>query len=272
MQYTLLTLNGSQNCDTLLKEIQKTLDKYNCSLQAVDVALNKFELSLNDIIEQSKRAHAVALPVSHNFLTPPQRKIQESICKENNLYAQASRYISKSETFDFYIVSDSNGGLLNGENNFRTNPSFGREAYCNESYSELEIERVARSAYEIAERTHKHIDLVDLDHSLATSQLWHKILSDVNEDYPTVSVSTRSFENAIDTIINNPDALEILIAPRIVAKALTATAAACADAQSYSCYFGDTTLALYVFQSPATDKTLFALTSDMLEHSLGGFN
>lgn len=272
MQYTLLALNGAKNCDALSKEITDVLNSHNCSLQVDDVYLNKFELNLSGIVEHSKRAHAVAFPITLSHLTPPQRKIKDNICKENNLYARASRYIANNDEFDFYIVSDGNGGMLEGGSGFRTNSAFGREAYCEESYSELEIERVARAAYEIAERTHKRIDLVDLDPRLATSQLWYKILTDINEDYPSVLVGTRSFENAIDTLVNSPNELEILIAPRIVAKALNATAAARRDSDFYSCYSGDTTLALYVFQSPAKDKALSALASDMVEHSLGGFN
>lgn len=272
MQYTLLALNGTQNCDTLSKEIADVLNKHNCSLMIDDICLNKFELTLAGIMEHSKRAHAVAFPTSLSHLTSPQRKIKDCICKENNLYARASRYISNNDEFDFYIVSDSNGGMLEGESGYRTNSTFGREAYCEESYSELEIERLARAAFEIAERTHQHIDLVVLDPRLATSQLWYKILTDINQDYPSFSVGTRSFENAIDTLVNTPGELEILIAPRTVAKALNAIAKACKDADFYSCYSGDTTLALYVFQSPTKYKTLSALASNMVEHSLGGFN
>ena len=107
------------------------------------------------------------------------------------------------------LVSNQLGGIY-GEGDrhgFDRNSKFGRAAYDAEYFCELEIERTARVAYEFAEREDSGVLLLDGGSDLLTSIMWRKIVSDVNEDYPSVPVKmceTREFlsgERATDDVI-----------------------------------------------------------------------
>ena len=80
---------------------------------------------------------------------------------------------------DLVIVRELTGGIYFGERGYRTG-SMGREAFDTESYAELEIERVARIAYELAEKRSRRLCLVDKANVLTTSKLlFGDILSDL---------------------------------------------------------------------------------------------
>lgn len=184
-----------------------------------------------EIIKKAKSAHAVLL----DGCTPALR----GICKELALYASV-RIIG-----DVMLVNDAFGGIYDGEKGFRSNPTFGREAYDEERYSELEIERVARIAYELSPA--RHITLIDKADELATSKLWRKIVTDINEDYPFVNVDMASIESALSAILqaqsHTPDTL---LTSHLFGDIIYSALSAKADKAKFSALLGDTTLGMYV--------------------------
>ena len=82
---------------------------------------------------------------------------------------------------DLVTVRELTGGIYFGERGYRTG-AFGREAYDTECYGELEIERVARIAFEIAEKRRKKLCLVDKANVLTSSKLWRKVMGECTED------------------------------------------------------------------------------------------
>ena len=96
---------------------------------------------------------------------------------------------------DLVIVRELTGGIYFGERGYRGG-KFGREAFDTECYSEIEIERVARIAYELAEKRGHRLCLVDKANVLTSSALWRKVVTDINEDYPTVAVDCMYVDNA----------------------------------------------------------------------------
>lgn len=267
MKYSILALGCEEDCNALISRLDDTLKTYGNELE---VQYTK-QTSLQDIITQSRCAHAILMPVNDILLPPVQRKIAKEICNVNNLFATRTHYINNDKNIDFCIVEDSIGGMFAGENGYRNNPTFGREAYCVHSYSELEIERVARCAYELAEKSHKKITLADLDPHLATSQLWYKILTDINEDYPSISAGCSQMRFIIDDIAKAPSDLEIVLCDSILGKTLNAVANATLDVDAYACSLGDTPLALYTYPKNITQTALDSLAKEILSTSLGGF-
>ena len=98
------------------------------------------------------------------------------------------------------VVCDAFGGLLGGSQGYFSDGKFGRGAYCEEKYCELEIERTAHKAYEWAERGGSTLALIDMASRLETSRLWRKIVSDINEDYPSVRLRFEDIRDAIKTV------------------------------------------------------------------------
>ncbi len=148
---------------------------------------------------------------------------------------------------DLVTVRELTGGIYFGERGYRQNPTFGREAFDTEAYSELEIERVARVAYELAEKRSRRLCLVDKANVLCSSRLWRKIVADLNEDYPTVSVSTMYVDNAAMQLALNPSSFDVILTSNMFGDILTDLTAALVGSIGVmpSASLGDTTLGMY---------------------------
>ncbi len=182
-------------------------------------------------------------------------------------YKQKNNLYSAITIFDeMTLVNDAFGGICFGERGFRNNDKFGREAYDVEAYAELEIERTARTAYELADAKSTNICLVDKADSLASGKLWRKIVTDLNEDYPFVSVKTVLFDNAVKLFSNGELPAPIILTNNFFGGIIENLC----NAPLAKAYTGNTTLALFELQdnpSPQqisiTIKTLFELCFGM---------
>lgn len=148
---------------------------------------------------------------------------------------------------DLITVRELTGGIYFGERGYRNNPKFGREAFDTESYSELEIERVARVAYELAEKRSRKLCLVDKANVLTSSKLWRKIVTDVNEDYPSVSVSAMYVDNAAMQLVINPSQFDVILTSNMFGDILSDLTGAIVGSIGVmpSASLGDTTLGMY---------------------------
>lgn len=144
-------------------------------------------------------------------------------------------------------VRELTGGIYFGERGFRNNPSFGREAFDTEAYSELEIERVARVAYELAEGRERRLCLVDKANVLCSSRLWRKIVTDINEDYPSVIVETMYVDNAAMQLALNPSRFDVILTSNMFGDILTDLTAALVGSIGVmpSASLGQTNVGLY---------------------------
>ena len=141
------------------------------------------------VIEKAKASDAVLIFGDINKL------LIRELCKELSLHTRVCRI------GDSTVVTDELSGIYSGEQGFRSNPKFGREAYDTECYSELEIERTARIAYEL--QNIRSFILADKADELATSKLWRKIVTDINEDYPYINVELQYVENTVAELAEN---------------------------------------------------------------------
>ena len=109
---------------------------------------------------------------------------------------------------DLVTVRELTGGIYFGEHGYRTGAA-GREAFDTECYAELEIERVARIAYELAEKRSRKVCLVDKANVLTSSRLWRKVVSDINEDYPSVQLDMMYVDNAAMQLALDPSQFDV---------------------------------------------------------------
>lgn len=115
---------------------------------------------------------------------------------------------------DLVTVRELTGGIYFGERGYR-DTEFGRAAYDTELYSELEIERVARVAYELAQKRSKKLCLIDKANVMLSSALWRKVVADLNEDYPDVRVSAMYVDNAAMQLLINPSQFDVILTNNI---------------------------------------------------------
>ena len=83
--------------------------------------------------------------------------------------------------FDIMIVRELTGGIYFGERGMREG-KYGEEAYDTEAYSRMEIERIARVAFETARKRRGKLTSIDKANVLETSRLWRKIVHEIAAD------------------------------------------------------------------------------------------
>lgn len=148
-----------------------------------------------------------------------------------------------AQNADYAIVSDASCGNLNL--GYRNNKNLGRESFDEERYSELEIERVARIAYEFAETRRRKLTLVHMAHRLATSALWIKIVTDINEDYPFVSVDLMRADEACCNLTLHPSQFDTVLTSASIGGVLRGLAGAVSCGVIPTAYLGETALGMY---------------------------
>jgi len=88
---------------------------------------------------------------------------------------------------DLLIVRELLGGLYFGEPR-GWNETSPEEAFNTMRYSEEEVDRVARIAFQAAQRRRRKVTSVDKANVLETSRLWRKVVSRVAKDFPDVKL------------------------------------------------------------------------------------
>ena len=78
-------------------------------------------------------------------------------------------------------------------------------------YSESEIERIGRVAFETAMKRGKRLASVDKANVLDTSRLWRKTMHRLSEEYPEVEYSDILVDNTAMQLIKNPTQFDVLV-------------------------------------------------------------
>ena len=112
--------------------------------------------------------------------------------------------------FDIMIVRELTGGIYFGERGYRDG-KYGEEAYDTESYSRMEIERIARVAFETARKRNKKLTSIDKANVLETSRLWRKIVHEIAVEYPDVQVEDMLVDNAAMQLVRNPSQFDVIV-------------------------------------------------------------
>lgn len=111
--------------------------------------------------------------------------------------------------FDIMIVRELTGGIYFGE---RGRNDAGDAAYDTESYSVMEIERVARRAFETARKRKSHVTSVDKSNVLETSRLWRETVSRIGaEEYPDVLLDHMYVDNAAMQMVREPSFFDVIL-------------------------------------------------------------
>lgn len=112
--------------------------------------------------------------------------------------------------FDMVIVRELTGGIYFGERGMREG-KYGEEAYDTECYSRMEIERIGRVAFETAQKRGKKLCSIDKANVLDTSRLWRKIMHELAEEYPDVTLSDMLVDNAAMQLVRNPAQFDVIV-------------------------------------------------------------
>ncbi len=111
---------------------------------------------------------------------------------------------------DILVVRELTGGMYFGERGRRMGPN-GPEAYDTEAYSEMEVDRIARVAFEVARKRGKRITNVDKMNVLESSRLWRETVLKVASEYPDVELVHQLVDNAAMQLVRNPKQFDVML-------------------------------------------------------------
>ncbi|SHH27693.1 3-isopropylmalate dehydrogenase [Clostridium grantii] len=111
---------------------------------------------------------------------------------------------------DIMIVRELTGGIYFGEQ-FHDVIDGVETAWDTMKYMDYEIERIARVAFEIAQKRNKKLTLVDKANVLENSRLWRKIVEKVSNDYKNVELNYLYVDNASMQLVCNPKQFDVIV-------------------------------------------------------------
>ncbi|MEA1890029.1 MAG: 3-isopropylmalate dehydrogenase [Pseudomonadota bacterium] len=127
---------------------------------------------------------------------------------------------------DIMIVRELTGGIYFGTpRGIRTLDNGQREGFNTLVYNEAEIERIARSAFEIAMKRDKRLCSVDKANVLEVSELWREVVSRVGEEYPEVELSHMYVDNAAMQLVREPKQFDVMVTKNMFGDILSDAAA-----------------------------------------------
>ena len=111
---------------------------------------------------------------------------------------------------DFIVVRELIGGVYFGEH--RTEEADGElKATDVMSYSEHEIERIGRIAFETAGKRRKKVTSIDKANVLDTSRLWRRVMHRLASEYPDIEYSDMLVDNAAMQIAKDPSQFDVIV-------------------------------------------------------------
>ena len=115
---------------------------------------------------------------------------------------------------DIVVVRELTGGIYFGEKGIRETEK-GTAAYDVEEYSEMEVRRIARVAFDMAMKRNKKVTSVDKANVLESSRLWRRVVNEVAEDYPEVELNHFYVDNAAMQLVRGPKQFDVIVTSNI---------------------------------------------------------
>ncbi len=112
--------------------------------------------------------------------------------------------------FDIMMVRELTGGIYFGERG-RRDGKYGAEAYDTECYSKMEVERIARVAFETARKRSKNVISIDKANVLESSRLWREVVHEIGKEYPDVTITDMLVDNAAMQLVKNPRQFDVVV-------------------------------------------------------------
>ncbi len=108
---------------------------------------------------------------------------------------------------DFIVFRELTGGIYFGEPR-----GYDEDKGWNTMvYTKLEIERIARMAFEAASKRKHVVTSVDKANVLECSQFWRKVVEKVANNYPTIKLKNMYIDNAAMQLVRDPKQFDVIL-------------------------------------------------------------
>ena len=112
---------------------------------------------------------------------------------------------------DLMIVRELTGGIYFGKRERYATEDRGEEAADRMAYSEQEIERIGRRAFELARLRNKKLASVDKANVLETSRLRRQVMHRLAEEYADVAYEDVLVDNAAMQLVRDPGQFDVVV-------------------------------------------------------------
>ncbi len=122
---------------------------------------------------------------------------------------------------DLVVVRELTGGIYFGKPSEIRESEQGAVAVDTMVYSEAEIERIVRYAFEMARARRRHVTSVDKANVLSCSQLWRRVASRVALEYPDVTLAHQLVDSCAMALLRNPGDFDVIVTENMFGDILT---------------------------------------------------
>lgn len=116
------------------------------------------------------------------------------------------------EGLDIMVVRELTGGIYFGEpRGIRMLENGERQGFNTLVYSESEVARIGRVAFEIAMTRKKQVVSVDKANVLESTELWREVMVEVSREYPEVELRHLYVDNAAMQLVRAPKQFDVMV-------------------------------------------------------------
>ena len=112
---------------------------------------------------------------------------------------------------DMIIVRELLGGVYYGQPRGITGSGAEERGTNTMTYTRAEIQRVARTAFELARNRRKKVTSVDKSNVLEVSQLWRRVVTEVHADYKDIELDHLLVDNCAMQLVLNPKRFDVVL-------------------------------------------------------------
>lgn len=231
---------GPEIVDEALKVLDKTAGIYGHAFSYTQLLMGGASIDVNGVplteetLELAKGCDAVLMgSIGGDAKTSPWYQLEPSkrpeagllaLRKGLNLFANLRPAVLYKELkgacplkeeiadrgFDMMIMRELTGGLYFGK---RSTESVEGVLVAKDelTYSETEIRRIAKRAFDIAMKRRKKVTSVDKANVLDSSRLWRKVTEEVAEDYPEVTLEHMLVDNCAMQLVKDPSQFDVIL-------------------------------------------------------------
>lgn len=231
---------GPEIVDEALKVLDKTAGIYGHAFSYTQLLMGGASIDVNGVplteetLELAKGCDAVLMgSIGGDAKTSPWYQLEPSkrpeagllaLRKGLNLFANLRPAVLYKELkgacplkeeiadrgFDMMIMRELTGGLYFGRRSTESVESV-LVAKDELTYSETEIRRIAKRAFDIAMKRRKKVTSVDKANVLDSSRLWRKVTEEVAEDYPEVTLEHMLVDNCAMQLVKDPSQFDVIL-------------------------------------------------------------
>ena len=129
------------------------------------------------------------------------------------------------EGLDILIVRELTGGIYFGEPRGVVDDQSPNYAFNTMIYNEDEIRRIAKIAFESAQKRKGRLCSVEKANVLEVSKFWRSIVTEMSKEYPDVELSHQLADNAAMQLVLNPNQFDVIVASNLFGDILSDIAA-----------------------------------------------